>query len=149
MPSPDDQPLPLPGDGPAVILCDFAEVINGKLYLMGAGWSRVAANNPINVGVAIFWRIPWSDANRQQSIEVAFVTEDGEPFLSPEGEPVGLRGDAEVGRPAGVKPGSLLDAPIAFNIGGMVFPEGGYRCEFRLQGQLRAAASFVAVGSVK
>ncbi len=53
---------------PHLVVCDFAEVINGKLYLQGAGWSRIVANQPMVLAVALFWRIPWGKANQKQAV---------------------------------------------------------------------------------
>ncbi len=41
-----------------------------KLYLQGAGWSRIVANQPIALAVALFWRIPWGKANPKQEVTI-------------------------------------------------------------------------------
>src|SRR5260221_4161821 len=133
---------------PHLVLCDFAEVINGKLYLQGAGWTRLLANQPFAIAVALFWRIPWGNANQKQEITIRLVTEDGDPFLDPEGNPVRADGQIEVGRPPGLKEGASLDAPLAVRLGAMTFPPGGYRFELEVNGQLEAFASFDAVGGL-
>jgi hypothetical protein len=132
---------------PHLVLCDFAEVINGKLYMQGAGWSRVVANQPFTIAVALFWRIPWGQANHKQEIAIRLVTEDGDPYLDAAENPVRADGEIEVGRPAGIKDGSSLDAPLAVRFGPMIFPPGGYRFELEVDGTLAAFASFEAVAS--
>ena len=132
--------------GPLLILCDWAEVINGKLYMMGAGWSRIRADNPVNVSLAIMWKIPWSKANEPQDIEVALLTEDGKRVARPDGKEVALKGQIEAGRPPGMKFGSPLDAPLAVTIGSLQLEPGRYRFELSVNGELATHASFDAVG---
>jgi len=132
---------------PHLVVCDYAEVINGKLYMQGAGWSRIVANQPFAIAVALFWRIPWGKANQKQSVTIRLMTEDGDPFLDPGGNPVRADGEIEVGRPTGLREGSPLDAPLAVRLGPMLFPPGGYRFELEVNGQLEAIASFEAVAA--
>ena len=135
-----------PSNPPTLILCDWAEAIGGKLYIMGAGWSRIIANTQASIAVAVLWMIPWSQANRRHHIELTLVTEDGQPFLDSEGEKLRVEGDIEVGRPPGLKEGSSLEAPIALKLPNVAFPPGGYRFDFHVNGSLEATASFDAIG---
>lgn len=132
---------------PHLVVCDYAEVINGKLYMQGAGWSRIVANQPVAIAVALFWRIPWGHANQKQSVTIRLMTEDGDPFFDPAGNPVRADGEIEVGRPPGLKEGSPLDAPLAVRLGPMAFSPGGYRFELEVNGTLEAIASFEAAAA--
>jgi len=131
---------------PTVVLCDYAENVNGKLYIQGAGWSRLAADVPFPMAIAVFWRIPWGQSNQPHRIVLALMTEDGTPFLDPEGKPVRAEGSMEVGRPPGLKAGTSLDAPLAVRLPPLAFPAGGYRVEFHVNDSLEATASFQAHG---
>ncbi len=116
-----------------MLLCDFCEAVNGKLYIMGGGWS-VTGPQPMPFGIAILIQVPWDQANRRHEFRFELVTSDGEPVKvsSPDGEqPLVAQGEFEVGRPPGVKPGTPLDFPIAFNSGPQPFPPGS-RFEWRL-----------------
>ena len=50
-----------------LLLCDYAEAINGKLYIMGGGWT-ICAPGPRNMAVAIRVLVPWSDTNKQHNL---------------------------------------------------------------------------------
>ncbi len=111
----------------AMILCDYAEELGGKLYMMGGGWSRnFTPNHPTNMALAIKLTIPWNEANRPYDITVRLVDENHEPFRDPDGNEVALMGKVEVGRPAGLRPGSNLDAALALRFDGLVLPPGTY-----------------------
>ena len=48
-----------------MILCDYAEEIGGKLYVVGGGWSRTArADTAGDFYLAGKLLVPWTDANR-------------------------------------------------------------------------------------
>lgn len=106
-----------------MLLADFAEAINGKLYIMGGGWS-ITGPDPNPSAVAIKIEVPWDEANKRHSLELALLNSDGQPVTVPTpigdqlgDQPVVLRGDFEVGRPPGLKPGTPLDMALALNIG--------------------------------
>lgn len=80
------------------MLADYAEAVNGKLYIMGGGRTHVD-----------------------------LVDGDGRPVLvsTPTGErPVEIDGGIEVGRPAGLKPGTPQTVPVAMNIGPLPLAAG-------------------------
>jgi hypothetical protein len=81
------------GDRPYLILCDFAEVINGKLYVMGAGVDQVVMiGAPANLALGIMLSIPWAETNTPQQVKVQLVTEDGEVLPGADGEPFSIEG---------------------------------------------------------
>src|SRR6266496_1346948 len=109
-----------------LLLCDWAEEVNGKLYIMGAGWSRVVASRPVSIALGVLLFIPWDQANRPHNIEISLLTEDGEP-VEIDGERVAVPGKMEVGRPPGTRPGSRLEAPLALRFPALQLPPGAYR----------------------
>jgi hypothetical protein len=54
-------------------------------------------------------------------------------------------GQMEVGRPPGIKPGSDLNAPVAFAFNGVNLPVGGYRWELWIDDKQKAIAPFRAL----
>ncbi len=50
-----------------LILADAAEIVNGKLYMMGGGWNRITANSELpltkSFGISISVTVPWSHTN--------------------------------------------------------------------------------------
>ena len=84
-----------------LILADAAEVVGGKLYLMGGGWDRLTVNSQPakkNLAVALALRVPWHETNRQHAFRIDMTDEDGAQIVS-------VNGVSEVGRPAGIPPG--------------------------------------------
>lgn len=132
-----------------ILLCDWAEAVNGKLYILGGGWSRMIASAPINIALAIKLGIPWDQANRQIPFKASLVTEDG--HLVSLGEPpqqVQVEGAIEVGRPPGLPPGSTLDAILALRFPGLILAKGGYSWQFHAEGKEVGRVSFDVVESL-
>ncbi len=110
-----------------MLLCDAAQEVAGKLYIIGAGWSALMQpDTPSNMALAVVLHIEWNETNRRYPVEVELQTADGEVWEPTEGQPLRLTTEVEVGRPAGVKPGTELNAPLAATFNGMALPAGGY-----------------------
>ena len=94
-----------------MLFADAAQAINGKLYILGGGWSV-----------------------RRHVLQLALVNEDGQPVtvLTQIGErAIELKGEFEVGRPPGLRPGTPLDVALGINVGPLpLAPDGRYvwRC---------------------
>jgi|ERR671930_1121247 hypothetical protein len=126
-----------------LLLCDYAEAINGKLYVMGGGWSVLfAADRPVNMSVAALLAVPWDQTNRRHQIALELLTDEGTP-VEFQGQGVVLTGEFEVGRPPGVKPGTSFNTPFVWNIGGLVLASGGYDWKLSVDGEPRASRAFV------
>jgi hypothetical protein len=107
-----------------VLLCDFAQVADGKLYLLGGGWS-LCGPGPFQHGLAIKVEVPWNEANRPHVLEGVLKDADERPVRV--GEPpneIRFRVEFEVGRPPGLPPGTALDVPLAVNFGPLELPPG-------------------------
>lgn len=116
-----------------MLLCDYCQALDGKLYIMGGGWS-VTGPQPAPFGIALLFQVPWDETNRPHVFRLELLTADGDPVLAPgpDGpQPLVVQGEFEVGRPAGLKPGTPLDFPVAFNSGPQPLPLGT-RFEWRL-----------------
>jgi hypothetical protein len=100
-----------------LLLCDSAQAVGGKLYILGGGWS-LTGPEPTPMAIALKIDVPWDQTNRRHKLRLELVDSDGEPFIPP-GEEAGLfvEADFEVGRPAGLKQGTSIDLPFAVNIG--------------------------------
>jgi hypothetical protein len=109
-----------------MLLCDAAQVVGGKLYMLGGGWTRVnAPNRPINMSLAIIVHVPWSLANERMRLEVGLRDDDGDPVLIG-GRAISSTGTIEVGRPAGLKAGERINVPMAMNFNNVHLGPGGY-----------------------
>lgn len=109
-----------------MLLCDAAQVHEGKLYILGGGFSVIwTPNRPTPMTVAVKLAVPWDQSNRRIDVRVALLTEDGEAVDFGDG-PVQVQGNLEVGRPPGIKAGTALDVPLALPFGLLAFQPGGY-----------------------
>ena len=116
-----------------LLLADAAEAVNGKLYILGGGWS-VMGPDPAPMAIAIKIEVPWDQGNDVHKLHLRLVDADGQPVLaeSTEGEvPVVLDADFETGRPAGMKPGTPLDLTMAVTLGPLPLDPAS-RFEWRL-----------------
>ena len=91
-----------------MLYCDHAQVANGKLYVLGGGWTHsVQVGVPMPLAVAVQLDIPWTAANEKHSLILELVDEDGN-LVTADDAPVKVEGQFEAGRPPGIKPGSDL-----------------------------------------
>lgn len=82
-----------------MLLCDFAEVIGGKLYVMGGGWN-ICPPGPHNMSVAMRIGVPWSEANVDHSLTLRLQDDGGHTIeLGEPPKPVVVEGQFQVGRP--------------------------------------------------
>ena len=90
-----------------MLLADYAQVADGKLTVVGGGWS-LTGPEPTPFGIAILVHVPWDQANRRHTLRLELVDADGAPVTMPGderggGRPVVFLDDIEfeVGGPPG------------------------------------------------
>lgn len=97
----------------SLLLADFAEVVNGKLYLMGGGFTTVALatfDQPHRCYVAAALRIPWSHTNQKIAFSAGLENLDGATIDS-----WSMEGQLEAGRAPGQRPGdtvTMIASPV-------------------------------------
>ena len=64
-----------------MLLADAAQEVNGKLYVLGGGWSVTGPDLP-PMAIAIKLDVPWSDANAQHAFILELVDQDGRPVAA-------------------------------------------------------------------
>ena len=97
-----------------LLLCDFAEAVNGKLYVMGGGWNILfAPGQPVTMSVAAVIAVPWDRTNQSHQLTLELLTNDGQ-AVEIDGQTVAVTGEFELGRPPGIKPGSSQNAPFVW-----------------------------------
>ncbi|HXG77703.1 MAG TPA: hypothetical protein VNJ53_14140 [Gaiellaceae bacterium] len=120
-----------------MLLADYAVVADGKLTIVGGGWSMTGPE-PTPFGIALLIQVPWDQANTPHHFSVELLDADGQPVTveTEEGEeqPVAFGGDFEVGRPPGLKPGTPLDFPVAVNSSPLPLPPGRYEWRLTIDG---------------
>jgi Family of unknown function (DUF6941) len=124
------------------MLCDAAQEMGGKLFILGGGWSQLNQPNvPTPMSLAIIIKVPWDQANEKHGFEAVLMTADGD-RVEFEGNEVSAQGEFETGRPAGLKRGTDLDLPAVLSFNGLALPAGGYRWEVFVDGTQMAVAPF-------
>jgi hypothetical protein len=95
-----------------IILADFAEVLNGKLYTMGAGWDKLTVNAiPASQAFAVgaSFLVDWNETNQRHIVEILLTDEDERRIAT-------LSAHLEVGRPPGSIPGQTQRVMLAANL---------------------------------
>jgi hypothetical protein len=105
-----------------VLLADSAQVAEGKLYILGGGWS-VIGPDPALSAIALKIEVPRDQSNRRHRLELSLFDEDGQPVRIDD-RPVAITGEFEAGRPPGLAAGTPLDVPFAVNIGALALQPG-------------------------
>ena len=125
-----------------IVLADYAEVVNGKLYLMGGGWENLTINQPLPVvhqcAIAVAFSVPWNETNQRHGITIEVVDPDGKNLLK-------VEGNIEVGRPPGIPLGQAQRVPLAANVGLKVDGFGPHVIRTRIHGQESGAVRFNVV----
>lgn len=97
-----------------LLISDYAEALNGKIYVQGGGWDTMTANSPFplsrNVAIAMGLRVPWDETNQRHPVRLAILDEDRNTELAL------AEGEVEVGRAPGIPRGQAQLVPIAFTI---------------------------------
>jgi len=108
-----------------LLLCDFAQVADGKLSVLGAGWVLKGHGSPMAVGAVV--EVPWDETNQLHPWTLRLLDADGHEVTivtEPGGEPQPLQvgGQIEVGRPPGYPVGTPLNVALAVNFGPLPLP---------------------------
>ena len=128
------------------MLCDFAQEVGGKLYILGGGWSKaISWGQPVNMMLAIKLDLPWHLANQKLKFGLSLSTQDDRPVLAGGGPPIRADGEIEVGRPPGLTPGSTLDTNLVIPMFGLHLEHGTYRWELKINGTLVQTAPFEVI----
>ena len=125
-----------------LILADAVQAVNGKLYMLGGGWTTLhAATIPTihPLGIALGLRVPWQETNQLHRLQINLVDSDGAPVIQP------MQAELEMGRPPGLRPGADQNAVIAVNAA-VSFAKGGrYEVQAVVEGQTVRTVAFDVV----
>ena len=118
-----------------LLVADGAQVVGGKLYLLGGGWDRLTVPQlpgqpALPFAVAVGVNVPWSLTNRKMSFSIDVHDADGGHV----GQLVG--GEFEVGRPPGLRSGASQRFQIAGPAGPELPAAGRYVIECAIDGEV-------------
>lgn len=126
-----------------LLLCDSAQSIGGKLYVMGGGWTHATLPGPpISMALAVRFLIPWGLADQRFQIGVVLRHADGRPVDLGEGE-VGAQTELGVTQPLLGDPDEPISAVLALQAGSLPLSAGRYAWVLEINGVERARAPFV------
>lgn len=94
-----------------LLVADRADVVGGKLYMMGGGWDRIQPPDfpfTLMLGVAVGIRVPYQETEDPHKIRVVLEGADG-------GKLVEIEAELATGRPPGMRGRDIL-VPMAFNV---------------------------------
>jgi hypothetical protein len=115
-----------------LITADAATVSEGKINILGGGWTRITPG-PANFTLVVRVDIPWNMRNQQLPWSLKLVDQDGRPYIPDGGEvPVELTGDLQMERHGISEPGSSFEAPMLFPFIGLPLRPGTYDWVFTL-----------------
>ena len=92
-----------------MMLADSAQVAEGKLFILGGGWSVTSGKLPSALAIKI--EVPWNDANQPHTLGIRLLDSDGNEIVDLTSETF------EVGRPAGIPTGTAIDHVLAIQMG--------------------------------
>ena len=120
-----------------VLLADSAQSDpTGKVHALGLGWSTTVSPTPA-AAIVVFIKVPWSETNQRHQFTLELVDADGRGFAPPgpdgqPGAPVAIVDSFEVGRPAGLPPGTDIDHHFTVNLDRGLPLQPGASYEWRL-----------------
>lgn len=123
-----------------IILADYAEVVAGKLYVMGGGWTAILGETlPVarNVSIAVSCQVPWNLTNELHRLE--FVAQDQDGNLL---DGFNAMVEFEVGRPPGMPRGQEQRLQVAVSSQISFEAAGSYSIIVRLNDEDLGHANF-------
>jgi uncharacterized protein DUF6941 len=128
-----------------VLLADAVENVNGKLYVMGGGWTQFKASSfpaLCRVGIAASVLVDWEETEDGRSHGVKLVISDRADEKSFE---MGLEGQIQAGRPDTVAPGAVQRVFVTVNLNVPIPRPGKYQIGASLSAKQKTEVEFEAI----
>ena len=128
-----------------LILADYAKVSDGKLDLLGGGWSSCVGPHVGPCAVVMLAKVPSSWSGQQIEVKLELFDEDGKPVNN------APKAAIKVVPQGGLRPGEPLDLPFAMGVQPfMVIPNRRYEWRATVNGETSSswqASFFVGDGA--
>ncbi|MCC7106770.1 MAG: hypothetical protein IT307_16680 [Chloroflexi bacterium] len=125
-----------------LLLADSAQLVGGKLYLLGGGWDVLTVNTsfPLRQRCAIVaaFRVPWNETNVRHGVQLEVADEDGQTLLT-------AAGAVELGRPPGIPLGQEQRAQVVAELELSFERPGTYVVVARIEGEEHRRVPFRVV----
>ena len=125
-----------------LLLADRAEVLNGKLYMMGGAWDRRQVRDiasPVSLTIVIGVLVPWNLTNEQHRLTLRIEDDDGT------GVPPEVEVAVNVGRPVDATLGQSFRATAVINNRWQLTWYGSYRIVASAAGLSEKRVTFYAI----
>ena len=125
-----------------LMLADYAEVVGGKLYIMGGAWDRLAVRDPSQpmrfaIGVSVL--VPWNATNHTFGLRLTIEDSDSVTHGTL------VETSFVAGRPPDLKPGSDQRVLLAINSLMPSLGPGEYAIVAAIDGAERRRVSFAVI----
>ena len=115
-----------------ILTADAASVSDGKINMLGGGWTHVGAG-VANFTLVVRLDIPWTMTNQQIPWTLSLIDEDGKLYRpDPDHDPVRIEGELNIERPENAPEGASFDVPMLFPFVGLPLRHGSYEWVFTL-----------------
>ncbi len=105
------------------LVADYAEIVGGKLYVMGGGWDTTYVPEVpamLRLAIAVGIRVGWTETGRNVPVRIVVEDDDGQVLVT-------IDAGVTVGRPASLLPGTPQLTQMAANVAFSAPAFGGYR----------------------
>jgi hypothetical protein len=119
-----------------MILADAAQATDGKLYVLGGGWS-LTGPGPVAAAVGMIINIPYQEADASHAWRLELIDADGKQVYTPDEQPVLMEGNIDIEPYPGMGITDEVNVPIAVSLpqGHPVKPGGKYEWRLWLNGE--------------
>ena len=121
-----------------VLLADAAQAVQGKLYILGGGWTDTPLNadgHTLPHALAVLVHVPWDQADRSHRLVAKLLDDASRGVQVADLDRVEIVMDFEVSHPPDATPGSALPVPFAANVGPLPLQPGRYTWDLCVDGE--------------
>ncbi|MHB1981452.1 MAG: DUF6941 family protein [Sulfobacillus sp.] len=105
-----------------LMLADSAQVVDGKLFVLGGGWT-LTGPRPSPMALVAQLQVPRCESDTKHVVRFELLTDDGGPYLVPTGPtseaaqaPMVIETEVAVAGSSDLRAGALVSIPVAINL---------------------------------